>query len=152
MKFLKGVYVLVLCTIMGFALNSCSDSSDDGPLAGEAGKFCGSWGKESNSGQDGNKWRWYTNWIFHSDGTCEYQYYYYNDPNPQFNEKRSQSGTWTYDETTKILSTSISSYCWIIMQVNEDSWTGITVGGNPVSQSFNRDAYYTPGLHRHEFT
>ena len=59
----------------------------------------------------------YGTWKFSSNGNCTFSF------TGGGNKSYSNSGTWTYDPTTKTLTTSLQSWEWTIYTASENEWS-----------------------------
>lgn len=125
MEIKKYWSILLLVAVSLPLFNSCGgdpDSNDDGntgQIPDEQKVFLGYWHSTDGSNSD---------FIFNADGTCNAYDFYDTTP---------KSGIWSYDNTTKTLSTTIGSNSWIISISNYQAWAGVHLGGGG-AESFAR--------------
>ena len=105
------------------------------PLSEEQKKFLGYW--HCNNGT--------TDFMFLADGTCKS--YSTSEENIKYGVVtemlKVKSGNWNYNETAKILSTTIGGWQWTITQSPNLSWAGTSLNpDNPGAQSFSRSDMY----------
>jgi len=122
----------MMCTLLvsGSCSSDDNDASPENPenpednLPEEAKTFVGFWENQGNRGGD---------FIFFEDGTCWMM--------PIYNGEHTESyidGYWTYDTSTKILATTTKGWQWQVTLSNPEAWTGVSLGSNPTSQTFER--------------
>lgn len=118
----KNLLVLWACTMLAcsFTFVSCSDDDDNndeieaGTVNANAKMFIGTW--------DG-----YGTWTFNEDGTCKYKY-----------SSTTYSGKWSYNADTKTLITDVLTWNWEILNISEDSWTGMHLAGKKSTFTYTR--------------
>jgi hypothetical protein len=120
--------MMVIFVSIGFV--SCVKKPDeiqeDKPLT-ESQKFVGYW-----DGKDYDE-----KWVFYPDGRCCYIEVY----GMGYDVKRT-NGTWSYNETTKILSTTVQSYQFLMTSISDNAWTGVVIGsGSSISRTRDNVGY-----------
>lgn len=71
--------------------------------------FVGTWEPSGGSA--------YGTWEFSNTGNCRHTFV-------SGNKTQSSTGTWTYNEETRMLTTTITNWKWKIVNVTSDEWTG----------------------------
>lgn len=128
---------ILLVSMLNVSLISCSNNNeeDESPkidekrdnlsekrdnLSEKQRMFVGFWHTEGNS----------TDFLFKADGTCiSYTFGTREDT-------EIRHGDWQYNENTKMLTTTIGSFQWSITMSTNQSWAGISLGGDG-AQSYN---------------
>ncbi len=131
---MKKLWRFVVVSMMLLALGatvSCggNGSIDDEPeveLSPEEAKLVGYWLNHGSSAR-------YPNLFLEENGVCYV-----------IVEDLIKSGNWTYDETTKILATSVDSWQFNVTLLNDETWAASYVEGDKVfNQSFERASNYS---------
>lgn len=71
--------------------------------------FVGTWEPSGGSA--------YGTWVFSNGGNCSHSFV-------SANKTHNSTGTWTYNEETRMLTTTITNWKWKIVNVSSDEWTG----------------------------
>lgn len=127
----KYLYLLLIPLCMGFVACGSDDDPDPDPepapidrLTEAQRKFLGYW-----HNKNGN-----ADFLFNADGSCQCFYPSYPSDNT--------SGEWSYDESTKILSTTMDSYQWTITLSTDKSWAGVSLGGSGAQSFSHSDLFH----------
>lgn len=136
-KCLLSLLTIIMAVIVSISFVSCDhhnnvtgNNGDEGkenkPLT-ESQKFVGYWDGEDTD----NKW------VFYPDGKCCRIEVY----GTGYNVYR-KSGSWSYDETTKTLITTVESNQFLINYISDDAWAGLSLKhGGSISRTRDNIGY-----------
>ncbi|MDD6140295.1 MAG: hypothetical protein PUB61_02700 [Bacteroidales bacterium] len=125
MKKVLSIFTLLLAFGICSTLYACSEDKEDEPIEtgtsdAEAAKFIGTWYSSDSKGGY---------WTFNADGTCTHTV---------TSNMNILYGQWSYAAESKVLTTTILSWNWMIIAVSENSWTGTHLGGNRTTFTYTR--------------
>ena len=123
-KHFAFLFMAMMVAAVGLTFTSCGDDDDDngGASGGASWLLKGTWTESSGIRK----------WTFYKDGTCTFEV-----DNQTYNPTKKQKeshwtsydGQWSYDNNTKVLSTTLNSWNWVIVSQSDDMWTGQTSKG-----------------------
>ena len=105
--------MIMALVCVGFT--SCGSDDDDNVSGSISWLLNGTW-TESNG---------IRKWTFYKDGTCRFEVdnQTWSPKTGYVSNWTSKNGQWSYDDNTKVLSTTLS-WNWVIVSHSDNMWTG----------------------------
>lgn len=117
-QYFGNVLAIMMVAMLSVGLFACGDSDDDNSSSTISWLFNSRW--TESSGQYGRRWTFYEN------GSCKFEV----DNKTWTPQKGYEShwetyeGRWNYSNDTKVLSTTVGSWNWVIVSHSDNMWTG----------------------------
>lgn len=120
-KLFYYVFFTFMLAITTIIFTSCGSDDDDAGASSSSWLTNGTWTESSGIRK----------WTFKKDGTCIFEVddQTWTPSTGYVSHWSSQTGQWSYDDNTKVLSTNVLSWTWVVVSQSDNMWTGQTSKG-----------------------